>query len=414
QEAYQKFTLTKQSKAAKEAEFAGLAPSDKTVAGLRVFGLLVVFGVVYLFGAPHLYNLVDALRNQMLTPDAMAQSINNIKMYSSAIGGVLLLSAMAIYLYARKIPKSPRAVLSFSLFVFLCFDLFLFGRQYFLVSLYSADEIHASVSTPAAVKYIKSMPDYQISDRVQTLDDVRAPNLAMMWRVSNTAGYDPMSLKAYNQELASMEGWKNGEYHDDINLKQYDHPVLDELNVRYILTDSKAAVINDPVLKPLFTGPRLRAYERTSQNRSWASTAPRSENEDRKKMNDELLAVEQWAPASVNVESYQPQEISFDVEAPSPVWLRVSEWDYPHWRAHIRSGEDRWRPLHEFSSKEGFRVYAIDVGQWQVQVDYREPWGRWLLTALAWIVFAKLGAIAYLLYTGRFWAFAQRALGRYY
>ncbi|MDP8244800.1 MAG: hypothetical protein P9L94_12005 [Candidatus Hinthialibacter antarcticus] len=414
-EAYQKFTLKTQSKAAKEAEFVGLAPSDNTVGWMRIFGLVIVLAVVFFFGVPHLYGLVDTLRTQMLVniagPESLRQAISNIRAYSMSIGGVLMLSGLAIYLYAKKVPKAPRAVMSFSLMLLLCLDLFLFGRQYFLATLYSADEIQANASTPAAVKFIKSMPDFQIEDRLQTLANYRTPNHAVMWRVSNTAGYDPMSLKSYNSRMAVMEGWQDGDYHDDIDLKQYDHPVLDELNVRFILTTEP---IDDPAVKPLFTGPRLRAYERASDQRSWAAIAQRAASDEDDALSDEVAEIADWAPTRATVQQYEPQQIVFDVDVASPGWLRVSEWNYPHWRARIRTGEERWRPLSVYATANGYRALALDAGHWTVELTYNEPWGRWLLTGLAWVVFIKLAALAYLLATGKFWTFIQRAFGRYY
>ena len=340
-------------------------------------------------------------------PEDARQMISNIRAYSMASGGVLLLSGLAIYLYAKKVPKAPRAVLSFSLALFLCFDLFLFGRQYFLANLYTADEIQASVSTPAAVKYIQTLPDFKIEDRVQTLSDYYTPNHAVMWGVSNTAGYDPMSLRSYNQRMAVMEGWKDDEYHDDINLKQSNHPVLDELNVRFILT---TVAIDDDAVKPLFTGPRLRAYERVSDQRSWAAVAERSPGGD----GAELAAATQWAPAQAAVNQYAPQQIVFDVDVASPGWLRLSEWNYPYWSARIRAGDEQWRPLSVYATANGYRALALDAGRWTIEMTYDGPWGRWLLTALAWLVFVKLAALAYLFSTGKFWPFIQRVFGRYY
>ncbi len=408
-EAYQKFTLKTLSKSAKEAEFAGLAPSDKTVAGMRIVGLAIVMCVVFLFGSPYLFNLTDALRNQLLNatgPIDMAGLTGATRAYSLVIGGVLLLSAMAIYLYAKKVPKAPRAVLSFSLGLFLCLDLFVFGRGYFLATLYTANEIKANAATPPAVKFVQTLPDFSPVDRVQTMSNYRTPNHAVMWGLSNTAGYDPMSLRSFMKRIGEMEGWDDGAYHDDINLEHFDHPVLDELNVRFILSTE---VIEDPALKPLFTGPRLRVYEQASNNHSWAWSAPRGQDGP-----DNLDSMSDWSVVNADVTTYKPKHIAFDVEVSSPSWLRLAEWNYPNWRARAQTGGGDWKPLDVVSTANGYRALSLDAGQWTVEMIYSEPWGRWLLTALAWLVFITSGVVAYLLHVGKFWKFAQFMMGRYY
>lgn len=387
----------------------GDAPKGGFAGTARTVGLVVVLAVVVGFGWPYLADVVERLRAVEIEfvmmdegpPRLMGKS--EIQSYSMVLGGVLLVGALTVFLYARKVPRYTRAALSLSMALFLCMDLFLFGRGYFTASLFPADEITASMAPPAAVRYLDTVEDASPLDRIAIMRDYRAPNHAIVWGVNNLSGYDPMSLASFNRAVKEIEGWPDDAYHDDINLTVADHPNYDWLNVRYIFTFDER---EDEGIEPRFAGPRLRVYERISESRSWAWSAPRD--------GDEWNGVSEWSPLAVAVDEYAPHRIRVRANVDQPAWLRVSEWHYPRWAARVTLEGESSRPAAIHASDEGLRVIALEAGESTVEFVYREPWGRWLLTWLAWLVFIKLAVTIYLLHTNRFWPLLQRLLGRYY
>ncbi|MBI1388471.1 MAG: hypothetical protein GC154_08485 [bacterium] len=368
---------------------------------LRLIGLAALSLVVFYMVPPLLAAMTDHLRS------LPGDQPGGIRFYSSAVGLSLLLCALTLYLYTRKIPGKTRLAMSLAMTLLLCVDLFTYGRAYYGVTLLPPASIAHINAKPVEMKYIDTLPDRTPVDRVATLyrpGRLYSPDRSILWRIPELAGYDPMSLRSYNRLIGEMEGWKEGEYHDDIRLTVSDAPELDLMNVRFIRSETE---LNDPGLKPLIAADSGRLYERLSPGRSWAMISPRNSNG-----NPAENAV--WTPVKTSVTEYEPLRLSFEASVDAPVWLRVAEWAFPHWTARVSRIGAPPKPVRIAETAEGLRAIALEPGGWTVEMAYREPWGRWLLTALAWIAFAKLTVLCYLLRTGRFWPLAQRAMGWHY
>lgn len=358
--------------------------------GLFLLAALLAFG-------PLLDSAYDVVRS---TPQVIYVAVN-----ASLIALGLIAANGVAFLLARRVPRHPRLAISASLVLILCVDLFAFGREYFLVTLRTPQQIRTMNVMPPSLRFIQHREDYAPMDRVSTLYDIPDPNRFMLWDQPNLAGYDPLALREYMRAMARMEGWPPERYHDNVQLTALDHEVLDALNVRYIVAGRE---IEDRRLERVFSDQRFVAYERLGENRAWAWIAPAEF--------DPAAEEVEWSPLreGFTMETYEPHRIAFTVETDRPVWLRAAEWNYPRWRAWLRRDGEPARPAPLTPDAHGLRTLALEPGAWTVEMRYVEPWGRWLLTALAWVVFAKLGWIAWLLKTGRFWPILQRLMGRYY
>lgn len=313
----------------------------------------------------------------------------------------LFLACIPAYAIARLTPRAPRLLLSLALGIILFADLYYYGRNYLLASLVRVETVRSSVLPSSEIGFLR--PD-RISlqpDRLMNRKDLDIPNLFMHWRVYNIAGYDPMSLRTYNRQIGLMENWKEGEYHDNIQLSAIDHPVLDRLNVRYIATRE---TLNEPSLIVRHEGNDFRVYERMGSSRAWAMTRPPGAKEDSS----------EWQPAGQTIEllTYSPHEIVFACSFQDVVDMRVAEWDYPGWRAEAVFQDGSRKFISIQPSTEGLRSFTLPLGAKQIHLYYSAPWSGWLLTGLSDVIFIMLVLFAAISRTDRFLFFTQRLMGR--
>ncbi|MEW6235287.1 MAG: hypothetical protein AB1656_07865, partial [Candidatus Omnitrophota bacterium] len=285
----------------------------------RCLPMFLLLALIFVYGTPRIANLTHALR---LVRDE--GQVNAIRTLAFTNGSLIALASLALFLFARKIPRYPRLAISLSLTLLLCLDLFTYGKGYLDASLQRLKVIQMQTALPQELGPLTLAIPSRFPDRAAALMELDYPNLFVLWRTLNIAGYDPMSLKSYNRLIGKMEGWQEGIFHDNIQLTQFDHHVLDLLNVRYVLT---LRTIEDSNLKLANAGGEFRVYERLNPNRCWASSA--------QKKSETLTGDETWQPADAEIEAmrYEPNRIAFQYAASEPQWLRLAEWDYPGWKA---------------------------------------------------------------------------------
>lgn len=373
------------------------APRTLAALALWIAALLVVFGV----GWGVIGQAIEAARRL----DGLNQA-GTIRLFAIAAGLGLGLCGLALWLTARNVPKFPRLAISLSLCALLGMDLYLFGRGYLLdANLLRPGDIQRISAPPAEIGYLRSQEPNE-PFRVMTLRDVDIANLFILWDTPNIAGYDPMSLRSYNALLARSEGWEPGAYFDNILLNNPGHPALDALNVRYVFTQQ---TLGGPALKLLFNGPEFNLYQRTGGGADWAFLADRDETAA-------YAEPEEWRPAggAAAVSEYAPHRIAFTVETDAPAWLRVSEWNYPGWRAELINPAGARRPGEMTGSADGFRVVPLPAGEWTVEMAYRPPMAGWALSLAALALFAFLAWADFATRTQFIYKVFQRIAGRYY
>lgn len=381
---------------------AALDPTRKAIrSGFALAFAIGLAATLFFWGIPYLSD--QAVRAQLSALNA--PSVERIAGIERQVSferlSVLLVAGALAYGIARLTPKAPRLVLSGALAFVLFLDLNYFGQSYLSPSLVKTDAIRASTIPPAELGAIRSPRASSRPDRVMNRKDLDFPNVLMHWRLNNLAGYDPMSLKTYNRQIGLLEGWKAGDYHDNIQLAKTNHPVLDLLDVRYVLTREE---LNDPALSPVVSGKDFRIYERRSPNRCWASIRTLESGMDGG----------QWSPAdsSIEIKKYSPHEIIFSYSSDAPVRMRTAEWNYPGWRAEAtRAGGSKANLVIE-PSNEGLRTFIVPAGVQEIRLFYKAPWSGWILTGLSGIVFVLLTALAIAARTDLFLRFMQKVMGR--
>lgn len=362
-----------------------------TAAPVGTLSILLV--ILLTFGIPWITQLTDLIRKT----DGI-EAADWIQRLSLARGAVLLIAAFTAYTIARKVPKSPRFAISAALLVVLCIDLFTYGRGYVNACFQPAEIVRARAYPPREVEFLQSRNRLDSTDRVLTLADLDYPNLAIGWGIHNIAGYDPMSLRSYNELVGSMEGWEPGSFHDNIQIKTVDHPVLDRLNARYVLS---RLPMDNPAARRIHTAGEFIVYERTQPGRAWAA----SRNESGEWIN---------ADARITVETYRPHEIVFRYHGEPDAILRISEWDYPGWRAKATLADGRVAAVKIERSEEGFRMLRLPADTETVRIEYRSPWGRWILSVCFMMLFLLLCGCAVISRTDRYLYLIQRLMGRDY
>jgi len=367
----------------------------------RALPMFILLAMIFVYGTPRIANLTHALR---LIRDK--EQIDTIRTLAVANGGLIALAALALFLFARKIPRYPRLAISLSLTLLLCLDLFIYGKGYLDASLQRVELIRKQTVPPQELSAITLAIPSRYPDRAETLKELDYPDLFVLWKTPNISGYDPMSLKSYNRLIGKMEGWQEGAFHDNIQLTQFDHPVLDWLNVRYVLT---LRTIEDPNLKLLNpNGGEFRVYERLNPNRCWAASA--------QKKSDTLSGDETWKPVDADIKEmrYEPNRILFQYAAEEPQWLRIAEWDYPGWKTEATLENGKKESLPRVASAEGLRVLSLPAKTQEIRLVYKAPISGWLLAAAAVILFLSFLFIAILLQTNRFFPLLSRLMGKYY
>ncbi len=367
----------------------------------RVVALGILLILILPYGAPQLQSLRESIRNL----DAM-ENRDMIRMLSMAYGGLIGLAGFALYLWTRGIPWHPRMVISLSFALLLAVDLFAFGKGYLDICLWTPAQIRQSNAPPQEIGFLDSQKNNGFPFRIATMADIYYPNKYIVWETYNLAGYDPMSLNSYNRQIGEMEGWEEGEFHDNIQLTTYDHPVLNQLNVHYILT--KQDIVHED-LKLLYTTKQaVRIYKRFDNKISWASVQPYT--------SEKLTKEQEWEPADgqIVMKDYKPHSIQFTIQnEEQSIWLRLSEWFYPGWKATAtQDGENHETEI--VRSKDGLRAMHIPQGTWNINMEYRSAWSGWILSLFSILLFLVLLLFCLLIYTNWMLKMIQRIMGRNY
>lgn len=364
----------------------------------RKAGLIILLAVLFFYGSRIFSNLTNELRKtDGVTNAGMIRSL------SLAYGVLMGLSAVALYLFARRFPRYPRLALSLSMLFLLSLDLFIYGKGYLYASLLRTSQIRSQCATPQEIGAIKADEKSLWPDRVVTLSELPYPDLFLSWKTPNIAGYDPMSLRSYNRLIGRMEGWEDRSYHDNIEISHTDHPVLDLLNVRYVLTLQTLDLLQ---LKFLYQGQDFRVYERINDTRSWGSIIPWSE--------EKPLSDAPWKniDRELSFKTLSPHEIVFSYSPDRHVWLRVSEWAYPGWKAKALLEDGTLVDIETVNSDNGLRILDLPNETREVSLFYDPPYFGWIVSGIAWLIFVMLLGLYLLGRTDYGLKIVQVALGR--
>ncbi len=217
---------------------------------------------------------------------------------------------------------------------------------------------------------------------------------APLMRIPTANGDDPLVISrslGVRRLFAAGNPWER--YHQ---VSRLDSPVLDLLNVRYLLTYAPDATprIQHPKFRLAANLPGRQAYENLAalprfflvgETRRAGSAEEALEMLGSPGFDPRRVAVVEDAAAltgvagSVRVEHYSASRLALETEAAAPSFLVTSETWYPGWRAVI---DGRDQPL--VMTNGAFRGLAVPAGRHRVEIRFAPAilwWGAALSAA---------------------------------
>jgi O-antigen/teichoic acid export membrane protein len=341
------------------------------------------------------------------------------------IFGLMLMAAGAVVRVSRcpiYIPFQRRPVWELLAVAVIVLDLFAFGYGF-----------NPAVD-PKLLDYRPPVLDFLQQDaglwRFTTYDPhgLKTMNMNSGWwnGLQDVRGYDSMFPKQYLRYIQTIEQ-QNDYFNNRIgpvtDTRSLDSPLLDLLNVKYIITE-------DPIPNTKFTlvySDVVRIY-RNEAVAPRAFTLPQSCTVY---ADDELAAMSQYdprqyviiardkmqdagsaappatcnlQPASVTV--YKSDEVWVDVQADAPSWLVLGDSYFPGWVAYARpigAAEEQEKELTITRADGNFRAVELAPGTWTVRFRYSPlSWKLGVFTTF-------IGAMVLILVAGVYtWRYAYR------
>jgi hypothetical protein len=206
-------------------------------------------------------------------------------------------------------------------------------------------------------------------------------NRALLTGLDDIQGYNPVHLARYDAFIGALNGQAQNYHHADVFDSGFDSPLLDLLNVRYVVLP--AAPASDEVL-PHYSRPLQLAYAddsvRIFQNpnampRAWLRhRAVQSQTDSTVDFRSVALLEVPPPPLAlppdsseetVQVVDYAPDRIRFDVHAAAPALMIASEIAYPAWKAYVDG-----QPAETYVADGALRAVLVGPGDSVVEMRY--------------------------------------------
>lgn len=199
--------------------------------------------------------------------------------------------------------------------------------------------------------------------RVLGLDWVLLPNAAEQYGLEDVRGSDPMEWGEYARFFRQLE--MPDASIDVKRVANVDQPLIDQLNIRYVLTEPGVAL--SAKWRRVYSGRDGELFENTR-------VLPR------------FFAF--GGAARVRVRRDGPARFTLTVDAAEPTFIGSSQPAIPGW--HVRIGGIRAAVSRVYGVFLGFRVPR---GTSKVVVDFRPPswWWAWALAAIGAVALAAAG-----------------------
>ena len=301
--------------------------------------------------------------------------------------------------------RARRAVLPWAAVVLTFLDLFIVGKSF--NPTVAPEEM---LPTPGAIRFLQQ--DQSIY-RVCGTGLILYPNIGMVWSLPDVRGYDTVVPNRYMALVNRIEG--HYQYHFHSLFIRADAPLLDLLNVKYLLTDQEPGEKWELVYEGEGT---VRVY----RNRN---VLPRAfvvyqaeivENSDKslERLLDEQfnfrerVILEQpplnWsepeqAPATtpeVRFRVYEPNRVILDVRTEADGLLVLTDNYAPGWQAFLDT-----KPVPIYIADHAFRAVVVPAGQHRVEFAYR-PWSFYAGATLSLLT-------ALILFTGLIWCIRKKS-----
>ncbi|MFB0533823.1 MAG: YfhO family protein [Anaerolineae bacterium] len=240
---------------------------------------------------------------------------------------------------------------------------------------------------PAAVEFLKADSDYYRIDTRTDVWELWQPDLSLLHRVHDVWGVvNPLTLADYNRYWEHM-GSRSSPLYDFLNAKyvvgskgvaldwEKYVPVYEGAPQVNIYLNTRAFPRAFLVHQALIAGDHEEAFGLVHQPDFDPATVVVLES-----AGGEVLPTDE--AETVNIVSYQPNEILLDVTVATPGYLVLSEVYYPGWRAYVDGHKEViWRANYTF------RAIYLEPGSHRV---------RFLFTPLAWRVGLGISLVTWL------------------
>ncbi len=304
-------------------------------------------------------------------------------------GIMLRVSQCPIYLPRRLGRRPVWEVLAVGL---LALDLLLFGWGF-----HSAADPALLDYVPPVIEFLKEdeglwrLTTYDPRDR-KTFDK----NAAWFYDLEDIRGYDSLFTAQYRDYMRLIDEQDELLYNRIAPLRAWsalDSPMLDMLNVKYVLTEER--LDESPKYRLAYEDESLRVYENLGvMPRAYQMSYPCTTTTENPLVTmqevdprqtvivhpDDLplpLASSEEAsctPGPVQAVTYNmPNEVFVDVQAEAPSWLVLTDSYAPGWKAFVRplgGTEDDEAALDVVKVAGNFRGVVLDAGSWTVRFKY--------------------------------------------
>jgi hypothetical protein len=251
---------------------------------------------------------------------------------------------------------------------------------------------HTALAEPSrSLSYVPSRNEWSQTQRFAepALLAVGANNRSIVAGLQDVQGYNPVHLRRYDEYLAALNDRSQNYHNAEVFAHGLDSPLLDLLNVRYVVTpvsetEQVARVRQFPPYAEVYRDNQVAIFENPhALPRAWivhdARRVDRAEvlpllasgTIDPRK----TVLIEEEAPAvSQNVDpgtsaasviAYEPERIVVRVTGQAPGLLVLSEVYHPAWRAAIGGQE-----THVLVANHALRAVPVPAGNHTVELRY--------------------------------------------
>ncbi len=205
------------------------------------------------------------------------------------------------------------------------------------------------------------------------------PNTAGLFGLQDVRGYESVYARVYSEYLAAIDGRDQIFGAGAWLTNTVTHPMLDMLNVRYILSIEP---LEEPTLSEVYRGeiyiyenlnalPRVMLYGSytildSQQAVLAAMNAPDFDPRTQLYTTEAL----NFSPAAVSGEAfitrYDPNHVTIEVSTAQAAILVLGDMDYPGWKAYIDGKETEITRANYL-----FRAVVVDAGEHRVEFRYQ-------------------------------------------
>jgi hypothetical protein len=217
-------------------------------------------------------------------------------------------------------------------------------------------------------------------------------NRALLTGLDDIQGYNPVHVARYDEFISAVNGHPQNYHHSDVFESGLDSPLLDVLNVRYIVmpaapaSDEVAPRVKRP-LERVYADEQVQIFENPSGfPRAWIVHAAEQVEPSlatltlvREGFDPRHIAILEAPPPpldepgdaaaeSVEVVSHENDRIQLRASATAPGLLVLSEVYYPAWRAYLDG-----QPSLVYAVDRALRGVAVPAGTHVVDLRYESP-----------------------------------------